>query len=114
MPTSPCRPPILMLGASLLLAGCVSAGPGPQPVAAAVEPGPAAPLPAASGPAGCAGPIGDYQAVIANDVATGHLNKGVHARVAADLGPVRAACAAGREADANRALAGVKARYGYR
>lgn len=67
MPTSPRRPPILVLGASLLLAGCVSAGPGPQPAATAVEPG-----------------------------------------------PVRAACAAGREADANRALAGVKARYGYR
>lgn len=113
MPPVPPGPQILALAATLALAGCVSTGPAPRPASSAAESGTAA-LSAPSGPAGCAGPLGDYQAVIANDVATGHLNKGVHARVAADLAAVRAACAAGREVEANRALAAAKARYGYR
>jgi hypothetical protein len=66
------------------------------------------------GPSRCAAPISDFQSVIENDVTTGHLAKGVHGRITADLEPVKAACNAGREADATRQLAAVKARYGYR
>ncbi len=66
------------------------------------------------GPSRCAGPIGDFQGVIENDVGSGNLNKSVHARITAELEPVKAACAAGREADATRQLAALKARHGYR
>ena len=66
------------------------------------------------GPSGCTGPIGDFRAVVENDVRTGNLAKAVHARIIAELEPVNAACSAGRETDATRQLAAVKARHGYR
>jgi hypothetical protein len=66
------------------------------------------------GPSRCAGPIGDFQGVIENDINTGNVSKSVHARITAELEPVKAACAAGREADATRQLAALKARHGYR
>lgn len=69
---------------------------------------------AVAGPAGCAGPITEYQQIIDRDVESGHLNPGVYNRLATDLEPVKRACAEGREAEARNQLAGVKARYGYR
>ena len=66
------------------------------------------------GPSRCAGPIGDFQGVIQNDVNTGNLNRRVHTRIAAELEPVKAACSAGRDTDATRQLAALKARHGYR
>jgi hypothetical protein len=74
--------------------------------------GPAAPV--ISGPAGCAGPISDYQQIIDADAETGSLNPGVYNRVSTDLEGVKRACAEGREAEARSQLATVKARYGYR
>jgi hypothetical protein len=70
--------------------------------------------PVIAGPAGCAGPISEYIQIIDADAETGSLNPGVYNRVTTDLGPVKQACAAGREADARNQLAAVKARYGYR
>ena len=70
--------------------------------------------PMIAGPAGCAGPISEYQEIIDRDAETGHLNPGVYNRVSTDLEPVKRACAEGREADASSQLASVKARYGYR
>jgi hypothetical protein len=77
--------------------------------------GSAAPAPVqVAGPPGCAGPISDYIQLIDADAESGHLNPGVYNRVTTDLGPVKQACAAGREAEARSQLASVKARYGYR
>jgi hypothetical protein len=73
---------------------------------------PAAPV--VAGPPGCAGPISEYIKIIDADAETGSLNPGVYNRVTTELGPVKQACAAGREADARNQLAAVKARYGYR
>ena len=67
-----------------------------------------------AGPAGCAGPISEYQQIIDRDAETGSLNPGVYNRVSTDLEPVKRTCAEGREADARNQLASVKARYGYR
>lgn len=70
--------------------------------------------PTVAGPAGCAGPISEYQEIIDRDAETGSLNPGVYNRVTTDLEGVKRACAAGREAEARGQLASVKARYGYR
>jgi hypothetical protein len=64
--------------------------------------------------AACGSATAEFEAVIASDVATGNLNKGVHRRIVADLNGVKATCNAGRDADASRALAATKSRYGYR
>jgi hypothetical protein len=44
----------------------------------------------------------------------GHLNKSVHNRIVPDLGRVAETCRAGKDAEAMRALAGLKSRFGYR
>lgn len=72
------------------------------------------PAPVIAGPAGCAGPISDYQQLIDSDAETGMLNPGVYNRVSVDLENVKKSCASGREKEALGQLASVKARYGYR
>ena len=64
--------------------------------------------------ADCAAAIATFEAIISSDAETGNLNKGVHRRIVAELASAKASCAAGRDADASRALAAVKARHGYR
>ncbi|MCC6946627.1 MAG: hypothetical protein IT539_02575 [Bradyrhizobiaceae bacterium] len=76
--------------------------------------GSAAPRAVIAGPPGCASPIADYQDIIDRDAETGYLNPGVYNRLTTDLEPVKRACAEGREAEAQKQLASVKARYGYR
>lgn len=63
--------------------------------------------------AACAGAIAEFETIITSDAETGNLNKSVFRRVVAELNPLKVACAAGHEAEATRALATVKARYGY-
>jgi hypothetical protein len=64
--------------------------------------------------AACGSAIASFEAIINSDAETGNLNKGVHRRIVAELAPVKASCAAGRDADAGRALAMIKSRHGYR
>jgi hypothetical protein len=68
----------------------------------------------AAAQSGCAGAIAQFRAVIDADVKIGHLNKSVHNRIVPDLGRVEATCRAGRDAEATRALAALKGRFGYR
>jgi hypothetical protein len=102
----------------LLSAGLVSASGCTQ--TASVPPTPSiigptvAPTLQAAATAGCSGEIARYRAVMANDLATGHVNKAVHARISAEIDQASAACAAGRDADAVRMVNAAKARYGYR
>lgn len=97
----------------LLCAACTStSAPPPQQAA---TPDPQVPtLEAANGPAECTRSINQFQNVIAADVGTGSLDRNVFPRIASDLGPVRAVCASGDAAGANRELAAVKKKYGYR
>ncbi|MEX2127885.1 MAG: hypothetical protein WD871_06530 [Xanthobacteraceae bacterium] len=108
-------------GLALLLAACASSdrlGPstsapaGPSVISGSGSTGSA--LAIVAGPAGCAGPISEYLQIIDADAESGALNPGVYNRVTTDLGAVKQACAAGREAEARSQLAAVKARYGYR
>jgi hypothetical protein len=64
--------------------------------------------------AGCTGEVSRFRAVMDNDLATGHVARSVHGRVVAEIDGAGAACAAGRDAEAQRMVASIKARYGYR
>lgn len=97
-----------------LCAACTSTSAPPaqqQPVAQEPQ---IATLEPASGPAECTRLINQFQTVIAADVSTGSLDRNVFPRIASDLGPVRAVCASGDAGAANRELAAVKKKYGYR
>ena len=101
-----------LLGLSLAAcAGGTQAPPGPM----AATPGGAATRPALSGPPGCTRPIAEYEALVDRDVTTGYLSQVVYDRINEELaaGP-RAACAAGRDAEARGLLARVKTSHGYR
>jgi hypothetical protein len=102
----------LVLGS--FLASCNASGPpqapSPQNAPTGVTPNTFV-LPSGSG---CAGEISRFQAVMDNDLATGHTTQGVHARVSAEIATARNTCATGNEAGANGQLNGTKARFGYR
>lgn len=99
---------------ALLLAACNTAAEAPAPQAQAQAPAyvtrPDFRLPEGGG---CAGEIARFRAVMDNDLATGHVNRQVHARVIADLAGPEQACTAGRDGDARSRLRQVKTRYGY-
>jgi hypothetical protein len=104
---------LLSLPLLLACAACTSTSEPPPVQQAAPEPQ-IATLEPARGPAECTRSINQFQQVIAADVGTGSLDRNVFPRIAADLGPVRAVCASGDAAGANRELASVKRKYGYR
>ena len=62
---------------------------------------------------GCAGETTRFQAIMDNDLATGHTTKSVHDRVSAEIAQARASCAAGNEAGGLRQLAATKSKFGY-
>jgi hypothetical protein len=64
--------------------------------------------------AACSGAIGEFETIINSDAETGNLNKGIYRKIVSELGPVKAHCGAGREAEASRALAAIRSRHGYR
>ena len=90
-----------------VLTGCTATGGG-----AIVIPGGVNYHVAAAAP--CGSSIAQFEAIINSDAETGNLNKGVHRRIVSELGSVKASCAAGRDAEASRALAALKSRHGYR
>ncbi|MCX7340891.1 MAG: hypothetical protein NT037_10245 [Hyphomicrobiales bacterium] len=104
------RAAVLALG----LAACTSSGqspaPSPQNAPTGVTPNTFV-LPTGSG---CSGEIARFQAVMDNDLATGHTTAGVHGRVSAEIATARATCAAGHEGGAVGQLNATKAKFGYR
>jgi len=62
---------------------------------------------------GCSGEVERFQAVMDNDLATGHTTKGVHTRVSAEISTARSTCAAGNEGGAVSQIRATKARFGY-
>ena len=96
------------------LASCTqTAGPSP-----ALPPGMAAPgvtpstfrLPDGSG---CGGEIARFRAVLDNDVAVGHLGRGVYTRASGEVDRAAASCGAGQDGAARASLASIRSRYGY-
>jgi hypothetical protein len=98
----------------LLLTACAGGTQAP-PAPMAATPGGAATRAALTGPPGCTRPIAEYEALVDRDVTTGYLSQVVYDRINEELaaGP-RAACAAGRDAEARGQLARVKTSHGYR
>jgi len=108
--------PALLLLALPVLAGCndtraPQAGvPAPQPGAYAATDFPVVVLPKGDG---CAAVIGRYDAVLKADWESGNVAERVYNQIQKELEPVRAACHAGRDADARGMVAANKSRHGY-
>jgi hypothetical protein len=105
--------PLLALGC--LLAACQTPpggtppAPSPEQAATGVTPNTFR-MPTGSG---CSGEVERFQAVIDNDLATGHTTKGVHTRVSSEISTARASCTAGNDGGAIGQIRATKARFGY-
>jgi hypothetical protein len=95
--------------AATVLAGCnQTSTSAAMPAASAGSSG--AQMPAG---AGCTGTIGRFRVVIDNENRVGQVSPSVYRQVDAEVSRAEAACAAGRDAEAERMLATTKARHGY-
>lgn len=99
--------------AGLFLAACQTAGPPPAP---SPENAPTGVTPSTfrmpSG-GGCSGEVERFQAIIDNDLQTGHTTKSVHDRVSAEIARARTACSAGNEGGAVSQIRATRAKFGY-
>ncbi|MGL5362057.1 MAG: hypothetical protein ACRDBH_04205 [Bosea sp. (in: a-proteobacteria)] len=106
--------PALTVLATLGLAACQSSGPPPAPspsqAATGVTPNTFR-LPTGEG---CSGEVERFQAVMDNDLATGHTTKGVHSTVSAEIATARTTCTNGNQAGAISQINGTKSKFGYR
>ena len=109
------RPLFFAAAFALALAGCQTQtapappAPSPQQAAPSVTPN-TFHMPTGTG---CAGDVERFQAVIDNDLATGHTTKSVHDRVSGEISRARSSCSAGNEAAAAGQLRSTKAKFGY-
>ena len=62
---------------------------------------------------GCAGDVARWQAVQANDYASGNVNLKIYNQIQAEIARAAEACQAGRDAEARRLVASSKSRHGY-
>ena len=104
--------PLLAL-VGFALAACQSAGPPPAPPPEQAAPGVTPSTFRMPGGTGCSGEVERFQAVMDNDLATGHTTKGVHDRVSAEISRARSSCTSGNEAGAISQIRATKARFGY-
>ncbi|MGL5734884.1 MAG: hypothetical protein ACRCYS_08455 [Beijerinckiaceae bacterium] len=112
------RNPLLIpaFAASFFLTGCNTSAPPPSaapatPVSSAASvTAPSFRLPEGSG---CGGDVSRFRAVMDNDLATGHVNKGVYDRVTADINQAAGACQAGQDGAARSMISATKRKFGY-
>lgn len=101
--------------AALLLSACQTPSGSPPP---APPPSQAAPgvtpstfhMPTGTG---CSGEVERFQAVIDNDLDTGHTTKSVHDRVSGEISRARTTCSGGNDAGAISQIRATKAKFGY-
>ncbi len=62
---------------------------------------------------GCAGDVARWQAVQANDYASGNVNLKVYNQIQNEIARAAEACSAGRDRDASRLISASKSRHGY-
>ncbi|WP_353181744.1 hypothetical protein [Bosea sp. (in: a-proteobacteria)] len=105
----------LLAFASLALGACQTpaGGPPPAPPPEQAAPGVTPSTFRMPGGTGCSGEVERFQAVIDNDVATGHTTRSVHDRVSAEIASARSACSAGNEGGALGQLRATRAKFGY-
>jgi hypothetical protein len=63
---------------------------------------------------GCASAIVEFRSIIETESQMGHVSGAARRSLQGELARIEEACRAGRDADAMRALAGLRSRYGYR
>ncbi|WP_201859948.1 hypothetical protein [Microvirga soli] len=95
--------PALLLTGALALSACNQTATAPASTG----------VMAGSSGTGCSGEISRYRAVMSNDLAMGHVNQSVYNRVDREITQAKAACTAGRDAEAVRMVNATKARHGY-
>ncbi len=98
---------------SLSLAACQSAGPPPAPSPGNAPTGVTPNTFSMPSGSGCSGEVARFQAVMDNDLDTGHTTKGVHSTVSNEIASARAACTGGNEAGALAQIRATKTRFGY-
>jgi hypothetical protein len=100
---------------TLALAGCNANR--QQPPVEAVQPLPSQEAvrvtPRALPDGGCAAEIARYRAIQDNDLAMGHVEKGVHAQIQTEIAEAERACSAGDALRAQYLLRASKERHGY-
>jgi hypothetical protein len=104
-----------LVAAAFLVAGCTTtSGPPPAPPPSSAAPGVTPNTFAMPQGAGCTGEVARFQAVMDNDIATGHTTRPVYDRVSAEIAQARATCAAGNDGAAVAQINATKSRFGYR
>ena len=63
--------------------------------------------------AGCSGDIARWQAIQANDYASGNVNLRVYNQIQNEIARAAEVCTAGRDVEARKLVASSKARHGY-
>jgi hypothetical protein len=104
-----CSPSLSRFSALVLTAVSVTAC---QQTTASVAP--QASVNSSASPLTCTKSIADFDAVIRNDRATGHIHDGVYTKVRARLSEANTVCASGNPAEADRRVAQTKSDFGYR
>jgi len=103
----------------LTLAACNTAA--PPPPAPAPTPGSYAGLAPGVSPPGfrlpegadCTAAVARWKAIQDNDLATGHVGQSVYNQIRGDIDRASAACAAGKDAEAQAIVRASRARHGY-
>lgn len=104
------------------LAACNAAGTPPAPVAAAPPASSAyANLPAGVSPpgfrlpegSGCSGAVARYDAIMDNDLNSGHVSQSVYNKIKGEIAQASAACQAGRDGEAEALVRSSRSRHGY-
>lgn len=102
-----------LASAGLALAACQSAGPPPAPPPESAPTGVTPNTFRMPAGAGCSGEVERFQAIIDNDLQTGHTTKGVHDRVSAEISRARTACSGGNEGGAIAQIRATRTKFGY-
>ena len=106
----------------LVLAACNSAGPPLQPAASSAPASSAyANLPAGVSPpgfrlpegTGCAGSVARYDALMDNDLNSGHVSQSVYTKIKGEIAQASSACQAGRDGEAVGLIRASRSRHGY-
>ena len=63
--------------------------------------------------AGCSGAVNRFQALMDNDLETGHTTAAVHAQISSEIKQAAATCAAGNDAGARAQISASRSRHGY-
>lgn len=121
MAISSISPAFVILALASVLTGCNS-GSGPAPSATAPTPSasyqsvpagvtpPNFSLPSGSG---CQGAVARWAAIQDNDLKSGHVSPSVYKTIQGEIAQARAACNAGRDAEARGMVRASRARHGY-